>query len=92
MFHQFEDFGLPSFVCSVPFLTENGRGENMRQRERESGEEESCEEEEEKIRKHERREERGERRDALSYFRIKIMHWVATVFPNALENNLVIPW
>jgi hypothetical protein len=35
VFHRFEDFGLPIFVCSVPFLTENGRGENIRERERE---------------------------------------------------------
>jgi hypothetical protein len=35
VFHCFEDFGLPIFVCSVPFLTENGRGENIRERERE---------------------------------------------------------
>jgi hypothetical protein len=90
VFHRFEDFGLPIFVCSVPFLTENGRGENIereRERERERGgegrwecyeEEErererkrggSCEEEEKKI-------EKRERREAMCYFRIKIMHWV----------------
>jgi hypothetical protein len=49
VFHHFEDFGLPFFVCSVPFLTENGKAENIRESERESGGEgrwECCEEEE----------------------------------------------
>jgi hypothetical protein len=35
VFHCFEDFALPFFVYSVPFLIENERGKNMRERERE---------------------------------------------------------
>jgi hypothetical protein len=63
VFHRFEDFGLPIFVCSVPFLTENGRGENIRERERErerGGEGRwECYEEEERDREREREREGG---------------------------------
>jgi hypothetical protein len=82
VFYRFEDFDLPFFVCPVSFLTGNGRGENMRERERErererwGGEMGVLERRGGKDwdKKPERREKRG-----MCYFRIKIMHWVATM-------------
>jgi hypothetical protein len=88
VFHRFEDFDLPFFVCPVSFLTRNGRGERERWRremgvlkrrgERESRRGELYMKKRRKRlgKKRERREKRG-----MCYFRIKIMHIVATYYP-----------